>query len=1063
MAQTLSARRITGPAPALERALARDLARAQADDPLAPLAVLIGGTLMRPYLQRRMAELCDGIVNVHFLTPAELALKLGERPLAAQGRRPLPPLADRVLLRQIAAAQGGYFHPVRATPGFGDALHRLVRELRGAGYDGESFADASHHACGAAGKAEALGAIFSELLRRRSDFYGPDDCMLAADPGAAPWAWLGVYGLWDAGAVLRDTLAALAGRMPLALYLPATGTRADEAHAGLREWIEALDPEVESVPGPGAAGADPTPPPDPADTTLEYAQRRLFAPDPAPAPALDSSLRLLSAPDPTREAREVARTCLAWAREGIRFHEMAVIYRHQEAYRPVIEAVFAEAGIPLYLHEGTPLMERPVGRRSIALLDLVGSGLDRRAVMDFVTDAWLPEATREQYGGAPAARWDRLSRDAGIVGGPEQWETRLGRLAEDLRADERDYKQRSADYVDDLRRFVADLDTALATPPEAAPWSEHLAFLSELLRRYVHEPDAVLDPLAGLARLDAVSGDVSFERFRETVRGAIENLRSEEVAGGPPGAFARRGVNVLDASTARHLRFRAVAIVGVAERSFPPPPRPDPLLLEHERRALAERGPAIALRVTGADAEPLQFSLAVAAAKERLIVSYPRKGSSGGRAQLPSSFFRELAQAVRGRPVPAQKVDELPEALFTRVSGSRIGAGSLDTALSAAEHDRTLIETEPALGRAALVAAEPRMARAFAMRTARLEHHLTPHDGVLDEATLTHLRELRAADRPFSPSGIETWATCPHKFLLGSVLGLGTVEEPEGTTSISPMDRGTLIHRVLQRFLSEQPEHGPILHGPGEEARLHGILSEECDLAEAHGETGCELMWRFGRDEMAEDMSRWLEAERTDPAFAELPLGDFEVGFGSPYPVGPDEEEGRLSTEDPIEITAQGATVRVHGRIDRLNWDEAESRFRVIDYKTGAVRGEKDGSLQGGRKVQLPIYLHAAAQILGIAPERGGAEYHFATRRGGFQRIAFTGDDQRERAADVDEVLSHIATAVNAGVFARAPHEERACSWCDFDHVCPTARFTELRRKDGDDHVRKLAELREIE
>lgn len=1052
MAQTLAARCITGPAPDLERALARDLAHAQADDPLAPIAVLIGGTLMRPYLQRRMAELCDGIVNVHFLTPAELALKLGERRLAEQGRRPLPPLADRVLLRQIAVAQDGYFSPVRDTPGFGDALHRLARELRGAGYDGESFAGAAEHACEARGKAAALGAIFSELLTRRSDFYGPDDCMLAADPGAAPWAWLGVYGLWDAGAVLRDTLAALAGRMPLALYLPATGTRADEAHAGLREWIDGLGPEVESLPGPAPTG-----------TTLAHAQRHLFTRDPAPAATLDSSLRLLSAPDPTREAREVARTCLAWAREGIRFHEMAVVYRHQEAYRPVIESVFAEAKIPLYLHEGTPLMERPVGRRSLALLDLVGTELDRRAVMDFVTDARLPEATRNAYGGAPAARWDRLSRDAGIVGGREQWETRLTRLTEDLRADDRDYKQRNAEHVEDLRRFVADLAARLEGPPEAVPWSEHLAFLRALLGRYVHEPEAVLDPLAGLARLDAVSGDVSFERFRETVRGAIENLRSDEVAGGPPGAFARRGVNVLDASTTRHLRFRAVAIVGVAERSFPPPPRPDPLLLDGERRRLAAHGPSLPLRVLGADVEPLQFSLAVAAAQERLLVSYPRKGASGGRAQLPSSFFRELAQAARGEPVGAQKVDELPGALFTRVSGSRIGAGSVDTALSAAEHDRTLIETEPALGRAALVASEPRVGRAFAMRNARLEPHLTSHDGMLDVETLTHLRELRAADRPFSPSGIEKWATCPHKFLLGDVLRLGEVEEPDQTTSISPMDRGTLIHLVLQRFLSEQPEHGPVLHGPGEEARLHGILDEECDRAEARGETGYELMWRYGRDEMGEDMSRWLEAERADPAFAELPLGDFEVGFGLPHPGESDEEVGRLSTEDPIEITAEGATVRVHGRIDRLNWDEAESRFRVIDYKTGGLRDDKDGSLQGGRKIQLPIYLHAAAQILGIAPERGSAEYHYATRRGGFRRVAFDGDHQRERAADVDKVLSHIATAINAGVFARAPHEERACSWCDFDHVCPTARFTEQRRKDGDPHLRELADLREIE
>jgi len=295
------------------------------------------------------------------------------------------------------------------------------------------------------------------------------------------------------------------------------------------------------------------------------------------------------------------------------------------------------------------------------------------------------------------------------------------------------------------------------------------------------------------------------------------------------------------------------------------------------------------------------------------------------------------------------------------------------------------------------------------------------------------------------------------------VLRLGAIEEPEQTTSISPLARGTLIHKVLQRFLAEPPEHGPVLHGPGEEARLHAILDEECDLAETRGETGYDLMWRYERGEMREDMTRWLEAEREDPSFAELPLGDFETGFGALRPVDPGEEEGALSTEDPIEITAEGATVRVGGRIDRLNWDGDRSRFRVIDYKTGKLYDERDGSLQGGRKVELPIYLRAAAKILDIAPEHGSAEYHYATRRGGFKRVAFTGEHQRDRAADVDQVLSHIATAINAGVFARAPHDERACTYCDFDHVCPTARFAELRRKDGDPHVQELAELREIE
>src|SRR5690242_17550136 len=421
---------------------------------------------MRPYLQRRMAELCGGIANVRFMTASEVALELGERAMGAAGRQPLPPLADRVLLRQLAADHDGYFAPVRDTPGFAEALHRLTRELRGAGYDGAIFARAVDGVCEATGKGDALALLFSEFLARRQEFYGPDDCLLVADADVAPWTAMAIYGLWEAPAALRVTLAELAQRIPVSLYLPVTGTDADSACAELQAWAIALGAEPVRVTEPHPR------------STLTHASQRLFGERHA-ASGHDGSLRLLSGPDPAREIREVARTCLEWAREGIEFHQMAVVYRHADAYRPVIEAVFGEADIPLYLHEGTPLIERPVGRRAAALLDLVGGNLERRAVMDFVTDTRLPASTREAYDGAPAARWDRYSREAGIVEGLDQWETRLA--AEQARLEERGW--RGTEDIGHLRRFVADLEGALKNHAPRAMWSVHLDSLRRLLGR----------------------------------------------------------------------------------------------------------------------------------------------------------------------------------------------------------------------------------------------------------------------------------------------------------------------------------------------------------------------------------------------------------------------------------------------------------------------------------------------------------------------------------------------------------------------------------------------------
>ena len=126
---------IVGRPAGLRKVLADRVAELRLQDPLAPISLLVETSLQRPHLARWLAARLGGHANVRILMPGDLALLLGAPDLVAAGRRALPPLADRVLLGDVAAAHPGYFAPVSETPGFAEALYRLVRELRGAGYD----------------------------------------------------------------------------------------------------------------------------------------------------------------------------------------------------------------------------------------------------------------------------------------------------------------------------------------------------------------------------------------------------------------------------------------------------------------------------------------------------------------------------------------------------------------------------------------------------------------------------------------------------------------------------------------------------------------------------------------------------------------------------------------------------------------------------------------------------------------------------------------------------------------------------------------------------------------
>ena len=151
----LSLELLTGSRRALEAYLADEVRAQRGRDPLAPFPVVVGGTLMRPYLRRRLAELTGGHLNVRLMTVGELGLRLATAGSCATG-------AGRCRSSPIASwpsrwrsSRRGYFEPVAAMPGFPAVLLRTLRELRGAGVDAASFGAAAAR-CGPDG--EAVGA-----------------------------------------------------------------------------------------------------------------------------------------------------------------------------------------------------------------------------------------------------------------------------------------------------------------------------------------------------------------------------------------------------------------------------------------------------------------------------------------------------------------------------------------------------------------------------------------------------------------------------------------------------------------------------------------------------------------------------------------------------------------------------------------------------------------------------------------------------------------------------------------------------------------------------------------
>lgn len=1056
------------PPVALEGELASEVSLARAGDPLEPLTILVGGTLLRPYLRRRLAELAGGHANLRLVTVSELARGLGAGPLTAAGRSPLGPLVARGLSREVARGARGYLRPVAGTAGLADSLGRLFRELRGA-----RLGPAELEAGGADAKHAELAALYARDEQLRAAFFDTEECLRAADPARLEGSRLLVFGLWSAPALLLDLLAGVAARMPVVVLMPAApGVEAacGELTGMLRERGAMLEPAPApaAVAPPGGQGRLFEAPAEPLDGgALAHVQRHLFAPDPEAAGGVapDATLRLCSAPDAEREARAAARACLAWAAAGVAFHEMAVAYRDDAEYPRLLESAFEDAGIPVHMPRGLLLAERPLGRRTLALLALLDGRFERAEVMGFLAEEPLPRATHAEYGAASVAAWDRHSRQAGVVGGAEQWQDRLQARAVVAREREDSGAERAVGEIEGLARLVGDLVVVVEQWPDRAPWSEHLARLTALLTRYVVGCESVVEALADLGRLDALQRDPSRDRF---VAFAVETVRSlswDPRLEGVDTSFGRRGVAALDVNSLRHLRFRAVAILGLSERAFPPPPREDALLLDEERESLRAAGwRELPLRAHGPDPEPLQFALAVGAASERLALSYARTKRGVAGVRLPSSFFRTTVEALLGQRVEAEQIGRL---LREGGPGRQwIGAGELGApgdapALDVAERARGRLAA-PRTARSARALVEHDRPSARRARTAareRMSARLSPYDGALGPAAAAALAGHERISGPRSPTSLEAYATCPYRFLLGRVLGLSPVEEPEAIERIAATDRGTLVHAVLQRFLEGLPpgDRPSVARRAEHLPALQVIFDEECEREQQRGATGLALLWRYERRRLAEDLDAWYDAEaaagESGTPFSE---SAFELRFG---PVSHGDPGGPLSVDAPLEVAVGDETLRFTGRIDRVDWRRDEQpAFRVVDYKTGGVYGAKENGLRGGRALQLPLYLLAAAQRLGIEVSAGRAEYFYVSRRGGFRRIGFDGAALARGRERFDELLARMLAAIRDGSFQQAPSRDK-CRGCDFDKLCDPRRGEIAERKSGDPRTQAFAEL----
>jgi hypothetical protein len=985
------------PAPygeAAARSLHEAVAAAKAGDPLAPVTVVVPTNYVGVAARRllgggrfdRITPGGDGVAGVTFVTVYRLAELLGAPRLAAAGRRPVSTPVLAAAVRSVLADAPGRFRPVATHPATEAALVEAHREL-------STLDDAALDALTRTGPRAADVVRISRRVRSSlaGEWYDERDLMDAAAAVA------------EAGTPLVDDLGGLVVHLPQELTLPGAAL------------LRSLSARVKVTVIAGLSGVEP------ADAPVRTALARLDVEVPALPVDVPHATRVVSASDPDDEVRAVVRLVVDAAREGVPLERMAVLYGAPEPYARLVHEQLDGAGIA---HNGAAvrtLADSVLGRGLLGLLALPDRDFQRHDVMRLLASAPVFVGGRA----APSARWERISRLAEIVRGPEQWQQRLDRYAQiverDLEAElavtERDPRpehfERELTATRALQEFVATLVRDLAVDPKAS-WRELSAWAEQLVRDHLapesrrgdwpeterQAAEKIEAALARLAGLDAVETAPGVDVFRRT-------LELELAA--DLGRVGRFGDGLLMGHVALGLGLDLdrVFVCGLAEGLFPTRVRDDSLLPDADRSAT---GGALPLRAARVDDDHRRLLAALAAASEQRVLLFPRGDLRRTTERVPSRFLAECAPGSTTQRLPDDLTD-LHADWYTPVPSFAAGLARVAFPATEQEHRlRTLLDHTRAGGLLAaheLAQVDPALGRGVETVVARRSPEFTRFDGNL---TGFDTGRVTGGDVVVSPTRLQTYAFNPFDYLLEYVFQVDIPELPEERYEVTPLDRGSLVHETLDLFLAEvlaRPEGAPGPDAPwtdADRARLRELAEARCAVYEAQGRTGRRLFWHRDRRRILAELDRFLTEDTAVRAGSRLRTIATELRFGFP---------GTAAAVDvPL---SDGRSLRFRGAADRVDVTERGSLW-IIDYKTGRPLGvPEDDPTAGGRMLQLPVYAHAARASFGTPTTPVGAAYWYVSTRGGFKwaELVLT----PEVDARVDEVLRAIADGIDGGVF----------------------------------------------
>jgi ATP-dependent helicase/nuclease subunit B len=298
---------------------------------------------------------------------------------------------------------------------------------------------------------------------------------------------------------------------------------------------------------------------------------------------------------------------------------------------------------------------------------------------------------------------------------------------------------------------------------------------------------------------------------------------------------------------------------------------------------------------------------------------------------------------------------------------------------------------------------------------------LGPFDGMVGA------QKTAAAERSFSPTALERYATCPFQYFAEKVLRLEPVRRIHDD-HLPPVKLGTLIHESLRLsyerlLLLRWPDHQ--LAEATVHSLVHDAVTETFAAHAASQGTGHALLWTLAREQVTTLVLAAISSDQKEY----LATGFRPVAF-----------EAAAQGTVPLEPHASSVSLKIHGTLDRVDFRAEPPALRIIDYKfkqgseISAVDRNLALSAVRGFRLQPPLYARMTlpslpaitdVQLLFLAPD-----WNQQISRSTFDAGLWTG----HTGDMIRQTLSTLIRGIASREFFILP--DGYCDYCDFSGAC---------------------------